>query len=262
MRFINLVLLAGFLVLFSQCNKKNESANSTLKNGKWVAITQLNDEWVLFKPCDADNSTIELNDQTLTINWGQSTEKVPVESITQIGEGKYEITNKIDSTYTEKGKYTMQTLPNGTVLWWLLSGDTTSHVYVTEASAKNYKTLEQPCIECWSSEECAQMASGTDLSKLIGTYVLEKSNDKQILTVESVNGIEITFLINNVSKTECEGELKGSATVESNKAVYHVDGCMFDLAISDNQIEITNEMCEAQNPKCKFAGKYVKKDLR
>jgi hypothetical protein len=46
------------------------SASQDLQ-GEWHMITEVDGEWVLYYPCDADNTFIQLKADSIVIGWGQ-----------------------------------------------------------------------------------------------------------------------------------------------------------------------------------------------
>jgi len=160
-------LLAWFLFIgCSGSNSTNETSNdefvvkTSTENsdfslasleGEWHMVTQQDNEWVLFYPCDADNTYVQVRGDSIVIGWGQDATLGKIESWALTNPD--ELSLVVNDSYATS-TYRVQQTEDGLSQWWLWE-DTEGPSYFIRARDKNkYPTIKQPCKECW--EDCEE----------------------------------------------------------------------------------------------------------
>jgi len=158
---MRLSICLAVVVLFGCSQVKKESVESTQSKsftlaqleGEWQMLTDWGDgQQVIFRPCDADNRTIQVYSDTLVIGWGQDATIGLIKSFYTEEDGRIilkvaDLEGDTDNTYIfqledEKGKLAR---------WWMFGNDE-ADFFVHEDRAQEYSSYEQPCEECW--EDC------------------------------------------------------------------------------------------------------------
>lgn len=155
-------LLTGFLLLAFACGKPAETAieqdqkiplvektqPETLQ-GEWHMITEVDGEWVLFYPCDADNTFIQLKADSIIIGWGQDATAGKIENWTADESG---LTLAVNDSYAVN-TYKVSA-GNGYTEWWLWEDAEKPSRFIHAREKAHYKVVRQPCKECW--EDCEE----------------------------------------------------------------------------------------------------------
>jgi hypothetical protein len=98
--------------------KATDSSNDfTLASlaGDWHMVTQQDNEWVLFYPCDADNTMVSINADSIMIGWGQDATLGKIESWSASNGSLALVVNDSYSINT----YRVEKTDDGLTQWWL-----------------------------------------------------------------------------------------------------------------------------------------------
>ena len=132
---------------------------------KWVALTKRGGEYVIFTPCNADNRELFLNNDhgkyRLSENMGEDGIEYDILEFKQANETKVEIKVRVPQNKKEQ-VFTCDYDPKkGTAEWkWKYEfgkAKNTEMLFVDASRVAQYKTVTQPCKECYSAAECAEM---------------------------------------------------------------------------------------------------------
>ncbi|QOI96941.1 MAG: hypothetical protein HRU69_05285 [Flammeovirgaceae bacterium] len=134
--------------------EENRSQVVTDLQGGWERLTRWEDgQWVVFRPCDADNMSMEISGDTLVIGWGQDASFGIIRSVAQSEVPEiYILTVEQDEqqvTYRMRWDDEMYNRAE----WWLWEDDE-SVILVRSELLDDYTLIEQPCHECW--EDCEE----------------------------------------------------------------------------------------------------------
>lgn len=150
------------ILLAWACNPKptettTEEAESTpaevspqVLEGEWHMITEVDGEWVLYYPCDADNTFIQLKADSIVIGWGQDATAGKIENWSADGNN---LTLAVNNSY-EVNTYQVKTGQSGYTEWWLWEDTDQPSRFIHAAHKSQYKEVRQPCKECW--EDCEE----------------------------------------------------------------------------------------------------------
>ena len=83
--------------------------------GEWHMVTQMDNDWVLFYPCDADNTFVQIKGDSIIIGWGQDATLGKIESWSTSNDYLSLVVNDSYSTNT----YRVQQTEDGLTQWWL-----------------------------------------------------------------------------------------------------------------------------------------------
>ncbi len=120
-------------------------------SGEWHMLTQQNGDWVLYYPCDADNTFVQVKGDSIVIGWGQDATLGIIESWTL--SDLDELSLVVNDSYTTT-TYRVQQTEDGLTQWWL-QDDVEGPSYFTHVREKDlFRTIKQPCKECW--EDCEE----------------------------------------------------------------------------------------------------------
>lgn len=157
-------LSVGFLALTLACTTRTvensvEQAGETSTveeglqpkalQGEWHMITEVDGEWVLFYPCDADNTFIQLKADSIIIGWGQDATAGKIENWSTNGNT---ITLAVNDSYAVN-TYQVSAGKDYTE-WWLWEDADGPSRFIHASQKSNYKEVRQPCKECW--EDCEE----------------------------------------------------------------------------------------------------------
>lgn len=129
---------------------KKEQFSSAELQGEWHMITEYEGEWVLFYPCDADNTFIQVKGDSIIIGWGQDATAGIIEGYTSNEPGN-EITLTVNDSYAVNN-YRVERTENGNTAWWLWEDSERPSQFINALDKPSYKEVRQPCKECW--EDC------------------------------------------------------------------------------------------------------------
>lgn len=161
--------VAAFLVILTACSpsaKKEDGKTSvsllTELQGEWERLTTWPDgNRVVYRPCDADNLSIQVMGDTLLIGWGQDASFGLVRSFSESEmPGIYLVTvydHDADSTLTYRMMW--EDDAHNLAEWWLWDDDE-SVIVARTAVLGNYAIIEQPCQECW--DDCEEEVQEPD----------------------------------------------------------------------------------------------------
>ncbi|MBX2899067.1 MAG: hypothetical protein KF775_05440 [Cyclobacteriaceae bacterium] len=117
--------------------------------GEWHMITEIDGEWVLYYPCDADNTFIQLKPDSIVIGWGQDATAGKIENWSVTG-------NKL--TLAVNDSYAVSTYQvtggNNFTEWWLWEDTDKPSRFILATQKSHFKEVRQPCKECW--EDCEE----------------------------------------------------------------------------------------------------------
>mgnify|MGYP006957112863 CR=1 FL=1 len=116
--------------------------------GEWHMVTQMDNDWVLFYPCDADNTFVQIKGDSIIIGWGQDATLGKIESWSTSNDYLSLVVNDSYSTNT----YRVQQTEDGLTQWWLWEDSEEPAYFVHDRDKSTYPVIKQPCKECW--EDC------------------------------------------------------------------------------------------------------------
>lgn len=160
------ITLLTFLILAAACSSRTAETTSTDSEqitqdikpgltpedlqGEWHMITEQNGEWVLFYPCDADNTFVQVKGDSIVIGWGQDATGGIIEDWLE-GDTGNQITLAVNDSYSVN-YYRVEKAENGNTVWWLWEDADNPSQFINAVNKPNYKEVRQPCKECW--EDC------------------------------------------------------------------------------------------------------------
>jgi hypothetical protein len=118
--------------------------------GEWHMVTLQDNNWVLYYPCDADNTFVQIKGDSIIIGWGQDATLGKIESWSKSNDYLSLVVN--DSYATNS--YRVQQTEDGLTQWWLWEDAEGPSYFIPAAEKNNYATIKQPCKECW--EDCEE----------------------------------------------------------------------------------------------------------
>jgi hypothetical protein len=157
---MRLVISLFICLIASACNPKTtetttEQADSKPANlsaneleGEWHMITEVDGEWVLYYPCDADNTFIQLKADSIVIGWGQDATAGKIENRAVDGD---KLTLAVNDSYAVN-TYQLRIDQAGYTEWWLWEDAEAPSRFIHASQKSIYKEVKQPCKECW--EDC------------------------------------------------------------------------------------------------------------
>jgi hypothetical protein len=116
--------------------------------GDWHMVTLQDNNWVLYYPCDADNTFVQVKGDSIIIDWGQDATRGKIESWSKSNDYLSLVVNDSYSTNT----YRVQQPEDGLTQWWLWEDAEGPSYFIPASEKNNYATIKQPCKECW--EDC------------------------------------------------------------------------------------------------------------
>ncbi|MBK7651136.1 MAG: hypothetical protein IPJ20_10965 [Flammeovirgaceae bacterium] len=128
-------------------NSSNDFTLASL-SGDWHMVTQQNNEWVLFYPCDADNTMVSIHTDSIMIGWGQDATVGKIESWSASKGSLALVVNDSYSTNT----YRVEKTDDGLTQWWLWEDAEGPSYFISGKDIASYPVIKQPCKECW--EDC------------------------------------------------------------------------------------------------------------
>lgn len=164
MKTLGWLNLLAFIVLMSACTPKpaaefensdneavtEQASTSQDLQGEWHMITEVDGEWVLFYPCDADNTFIQIKGDSIVIGWGQDATAGKIENWSNDGD---KLTLAVNDSYAVN-TYQVKTGTSGFTEWWLWEDAETPSRFIKATDKSQYKEVRQPCKECW--EDCEE----------------------------------------------------------------------------------------------------------
>jgi hypothetical protein len=169
-------LAVAFLVLLVACQQKETSTSSIadvqdpvdlLKElpSSWTMLTEHEGKQVIYQPCDANNTVVEIRNDTLYINWGQeegfynitTVKKDEHDNLILSGKSAYEATE-------ERFMITVLDDQKKQARWYVWLNDSASSVFTDSRLADTFETIKQPCRECWGEDVCDQAALADTLN--------------------------------------------------------------------------------------------------
>ncbi len=137
-------------VVAEQPQQENLTFSPASLQGEWHMISEQDGEWVLFYPCDADNTFIQVKGDSIIIGWGQDATAGVIEDYTSNETGN-EITLAVNDSYAVN-YYRVERTENGKIAWWLWEDAERPSQFINAFDKPSYKEVRQPCKECW--EDC------------------------------------------------------------------------------------------------------------
>jgi len=119
--------------------------------GEWHMVSLQDNNWVLFYPCDADNTFVQIKGDSIVIGWGQDTTAGIIESWSLTNTD--ELSLVVNDTYATT-TYRVQQTDDGLTQWWLWEDAEGPSYFIPASEKSNYATIKQPCKECW--EDCEE----------------------------------------------------------------------------------------------------------
>jgi hypothetical protein len=119
--------------------------------GEWHMVTLQDNNWVLFYPCDADNTFVQVKGDSIVIGWGQDATAGKIESWSRSNID--ELSLVVNDSYATS-TYRVQQTDDGLTQWWLWEDAEGPSYFIPSSEKSNYPTIKQPCKECW--EDCEE----------------------------------------------------------------------------------------------------------
>jgi hypothetical protein len=137
-------------------DQSGQSISGTLDElqGEWQMLTLWGDnQWVIYRPCDAENRMIHVRSDTVVIGWGQDASIGLIRSFYRDDEGRTVI-EAVDLDMDERVTYAcrFEDAAHKLARWWLFE-DQSSDLFAHSDIANSYHAYEQPCSECWDDCE-------------------------------------------------------------------------------------------------------------
>lgn len=170
--FFNVVVLT-----FINCNTKGQ-VDIHNKNYKFISLTKKNDKYIIFKPCDASVKEIIIQDTTLVLTTDQDGDyKYSIVKKEKVDANSFSMILKVDQGENEVFSF------NKTNDLWNIN----DRIFVEIKEKGKYEYIEQPCIECFSKEECEGVVTNN-------TYTESKTRtSKSVLNFDTYNIEKATF---------------------------------------------------------------------
>jgi len=118
--------------------------------GEWHMVTLQDNNWVLFYPCDADNTFVQVKGDSILIGWGQDATAGRIESWSRSNID--ELSLVVNDSYATS-TYRVQQTDDGLIQWWLWEDAEGPSYFIPATEKSNYPTVKQPCKECWENCE-------------------------------------------------------------------------------------------------------------
>lgn len=159
---IPLIFLGLILISCSPASKSDEQVPAetqpgTMENlklaslaGDWYMVTQQDNEWVLFYPCDADNTMVSVQADSIMIGWGQDATLGKIESWSA---SNGSISLVVNDSYSIN-IYKVEKTEDGLTQWWLWEDAEGPSYFISGKDKDAYPVIKQPCKECW--EDCEE----------------------------------------------------------------------------------------------------------
>ncbi|WP_282080989.1 hypothetical protein [Aquimarina algiphila] len=167
------ILVCGFLIILLGCSQKNKQNSNVIKENKivdkvitqekngyellkeipkdWIALTQYNNQDVIFQPCDSENLSITIrknaNSYDLGISHGHD---ITFDSIIRITKKNNNYIFHCSNTSNER-LFSLTIINNkkGIGLWKNDFIFKDGAKYVNRDRENLFQKIEQPCQECW-----------------------------------------------------------------------------------------------------------------
>ncbi|MCK9638667.1 MAG: hypothetical protein M0R39_02070 [Prolixibacteraceae bacterium] len=156
---VQLILVMLFVSIFAIAQNENHKIEN-----HWFNLTNKNGKLVLFERCDAEIPQIIIDPEKreMTMKYGNEDAIFKINNTTYISDKELNI-NIIYSIFGRPQETTVKVIfidIEKRITKWsftLIDGKTVlenEYLMVSEAKSKNYKTIKQPCLECWPKEIC------------------------------------------------------------------------------------------------------------
>jgi len=198
--------------------QKEETVSLSKVPKKWIKLSKYNNKNVIFNPCDGDNKKFEIKEVQskwqLIESLGQETAFYEILETKMV---KSDLVIKaIDKYSNDIHTFTLSTYkPESKVINWKWSYREFDfdYKYVNENGISDFKTINQPCKECWDDEICDEKEESNKIINntypkwLIELYEsdIDLPNDQmtqKIVDFKQVND-SVTFSIQELSTGTC-----------------------------------------------------------
>ncbi len=136
----------------------------TALQGYWEKLTLWpNGQWVVYRPCDADNASLTFQSDTLVIGWGQDASLVVIDNLkADEVQGRFVLTARDEGG--EALVYYLEWEDDEKTLLrvWLYGPDEAPEVYAHADVLESYALFEQPCHECWDDCDEGEAEEGEE----------------------------------------------------------------------------------------------------
>jgi hypothetical protein len=138
----------------------------TLKDvsSSWTQLTENDGQLVIYHPCDANNTVVEVREDTLYINWGQEEGFYTITSVKNSSTGKLILSAKSDYG-EEEDTFAVEFLDDEKkqARWFVWLNDSTSEIFTDTRLVSQYREVRQPCRECWGKDVCDEAEKADSL---------------------------------------------------------------------------------------------------
>jgi hypothetical protein len=174
MKDLSTFVFLGLIAALIACQPQKQTSDLTGNVGQpvplytddlpstWTMLSDQNGEMIIFHPCDANNTMVEIRYDTLYINWGQ---EEGFYKITSLWRDQDKIFFNAKSDYGEQeDQFSVEFLDaeRKKARWFVWLNDSTSAVFADARTAADYKTVKQPCLECWGEDVCNEKVDSLD----------------------------------------------------------------------------------------------------
>ncbi|CAA0221580.1 hypothetical protein V2595_14970 [Tenacibaculum maritimum] len=171
--FLNIVTL-----MLVSCSSKGQQVDLHKKNYEFINLTKRQNKLIIYKPCDANVERIIIRKDTLIITTHQDgVYKKAILKKERINESEFLITYNL----TEDRPDTVRLKKEKQL--WNIDGS----LFVESKLKQNYKYIEQPCIECFSKEECDDFGKNDSVEQNDKVFVLNTDSYNKKNAVFSVD---------------------------------------------------------------------------
>lgn len=162
MQKYTLILTLVFLILISLSSKEIRPDDYVLTTidadlqQKWHKLTLTDSGYVIFNPCDRENETFRISNDTIFISYGHEVEYFFINYVKRNVKNVYQFA--VRSYYSGKTiffYFSYVDTDRGIAFW--KNNDKpvnyeTDDLYISDKNKNNFDIVNQPCKECWGDD--------------------------------------------------------------------------------------------------------------
>lgn len=173
-------LCLSFVAALLSCHEQSVPLTDGVSNkilseipSSWIMLTDYDGQLVIFHPCDANNATVDIRNDTLHVNWGLEEGFYHITSIAKPSGQKIRLTAETDSGETEEiFSATFLDTEKKLSRWYVWLDDTTSAIFTDSRYKGQYKEVKQPCTECWGYDVCNETEKDSVSSQQLSSELI------------------------------------------------------------------------------------------
>jgi len=232
------IILYILLLTILGCTNSNSKKECNIKNtidysikqfpNKWEKLTKIDSEYVIFKPCDEANSNFSLyQENKIWILAHEQGHETYFDTLIKIVERNNDFTLYLKPEYGKGIKQIFITSYKNNVAHWKCDFETDKfdEYCVSSKGISQYKTIKQPCRECWDEHICNEKEKELDQYFNVKLY-------KDIDTIVSINYLETDLI--RLSDFNYQ---RKSFDIDENKLISENDS--FKLIIESSKFDTT-----------------------